>query len=153
VRISEREKIHHELLEALYKARRRVEQLEAAVAHNAAFLGIGVERENRIGRPAPDPKDLPDALMRYLDLVGHGEDISDYIGSDDHAGNRPRLGRDAPDGIRPESGPRIHHLVGDVVLDHPDDCLLPSFSDPALPDTPETPEADDPRHAPPPDDT
>ncbi|MDR2670028.1 MAG: hypothetical protein LBC14_08780 [Desulfovibrio sp.] len=121
---SEREKIHYELLEALYKARKQVEQLEAAVAHNAAFLGIGVEREDRLGRPAPDRADLPDAVMRYLGLVGHVEDISDYIGGEGHAESRPHLGRDAPETIRPADGPRIDRLVGNVVLDHPDDGLL-----------------------------
>jgi hypothetical protein len=122
--LSEREQIHHELLEALYKARKHVEQLEAAVAHNAAFLGTGIEREHQIGRPAPGSADLPDALMRYLGLVGHTEDISDYLGREGHAESRPRLGSDAPDVIRPANGPRIERLVGEVVLDHPDDGLL-----------------------------
>jgi hypothetical protein len=131
---SEREKIHYELLEALFKARKHVEQLEAAVAHNAAFLGIGVEREDRVGRPAPDRADLPDAVMRYLGLVGHMDDISDYLGSEGHAESRPRLGRDAPETIRPADGPRIDRLVGDVVLDHPDDGLLLGAGAPEQPD-------------------
>jgi hypothetical protein len=121
---SEREKIHHELLEALYKARKHVEQLEAAVAHNAAFLGTGIEREHQIGLPAPGSADLPDAVMRYLGLVGHADDISDYLGREGHAESRPRLGPDAPAGIRPADGPRLDHLVGDLALDHPDDRLL-----------------------------
>ncbi|MDR1686036.1 MAG: hypothetical protein LBR82_06305 [Desulfovibrio sp.] len=135
---SEREKIHYELLEALYKARKHVEQLEAAIAHNAAFLGIGVEREHHVGRLAPGTADLPDALMRYLGLVGHMEDISDYLGREGHAESRPRLGPDAPDAIRPSDGPRIDRLVGDVALDHPDDSLLLGAGTPKPPDSPDS---------------
>jgi hypothetical protein len=138
---SEREKIHYELLEALYKARKHVEQLEAAVAHNAAFLGLGVEREHHIGRPPPDRADLPDAVMRYLGLVGHAEDISNYLGGEGHAESRPRLGRDAPDVIRPADGPRVDRLVGDVVLDHPDDDLLLGAGGP-VPSAQDPPDAD-----------
>jgi hypothetical protein len=132
---SEREKIHYELLEALYKARKQVEQLEAAVAHNAAFLGTGIEREQQIGLPAPNSADLPDALMRYFGLVGHGDDISDYLGREGHAESRPRLGPDAPAGIRPADGPRLDRLVGDVALGHPDDSLLlgPGATEPPTP--------------------
>jgi hypothetical protein len=138
---ADREKIHYELLEALYKARRHVEQLEAALAHNAAFLGTGIEREDLIGRPAPDPAELPDALTRYFGLVGHMDDISDYLGREGHAESRPRLGRDAPEAVRPADGPRIDRLVGDLILDHPDDGLLLSAGGA---DTPEQPNRDAP---------
>mgnify|MGYP003623405210 CR=1 FL=1 len=59
----DRETIHYALLDALYDARKQVEQLEAALAHNAAFLGTGVEWEIQIGTPAPSGH-MPDALVR-----------------------------------------------------------------------------------------
>jgi len=121
--LSEREKIHHELLEALYKARRQVEYLEAALAHNAAYLGTGVERETRIGEAAPDKSILPDAVLRYIGLVGPEEDISDYLGREGHNETRPRLGEDAPPDVRPKSEPRIGRLVSALALGHPDDKL------------------------------
>jgi hypothetical protein len=117
--ISDREKIHYELLEALYVARKQVEALEAAIAHNAAFLGTGVEREGQIGEAAPDPAKLPNALMQYLELVEPGADISDFIGREGHDESRPRLGEDAPDEVRPDKKPAVSPLVGQLAWDHP----------------------------------
>ncbi|MDR1489168.1 MAG: hypothetical protein LBS65_01590 [Desulfovibrio sp.] len=121
--LSEREKIHHELLEALYKARRQVEYLEAALAHNAAYLGTGIERESPPAALPHDAGPLPEAVMRYLGLVGPEEDISDYIGREGHDGSRPRLGPDARDDVRPETEPRVGRLIGAVASGHPDDKL------------------------------
>ncbi|MDR0826575.1 MAG: hypothetical protein LBN33_01675 [Desulfovibrio sp.] len=120
---SEREKIHHELLEALYKARKQVEYLEAALAHNAAFLGTGVERDSGIARPAPGDSPLPETVLRYIGLIGPEEDISDYLGRDGHNESRPRLGKDAPEIVRPMTEPRVGQLVGAVAAGHPDDKL------------------------------
>jgi hypothetical protein len=119
----EREKIHHELLEALYKARRQVKYLEAALAHNAAFLGIGVERDSWIARPTPGDSPLPETVSRYIGLIGPEEDISDYIGREGHDDSRPRLGRDAPEVVRPMTEPRVGQMVGAVAVGHPDDKL------------------------------
>ncbi|MDR2800571.1 MAG: hypothetical protein LBB52_04795 [Desulfovibrio sp.] len=121
--LSEREKIHYELLEALYKARRQVEYLEAAVAHNAAYLGTGIERENTpVARP-PDAPALPEAVLRYLGLVGPEEDISDYLGREGHEESRPRLSPNAQDDVRPKTEPRAGRLIGAVARGHPDDKL------------------------------
>lgn len=124
--VSEREKIHYELLEALHKARKRVEYLEAALAHNAAFLGTGVEREDFSALPAaPDgPDALPEEVMRYLGLTGRELDVSDFLGREGDRETRPRLGEDAPDAIRPRTEPRIGHLVGQLAFGHPDDVLV-----------------------------
>ena len=120
---SDREKIHFELLEALYTARKQVEALEAALAHNAAFLGTGVEREGQIGQAAPDASTMPGALMRYLQLVEPEEDISDFIGREGHDESRPRLGPDAPAHVRPNKQPAVSPLVGQLALGHPDDVI------------------------------
>jgi len=135
--ISDREKIHYELLEALYTARKQVEALEAALAHNATFLGTGVEREGQIGRAAPDSAKPPDALVKYLELVEPGEDISDFIGREGHEESRPRLGKDAPEDIRPDKQPAVSPLVGQLALGHPADAInfglppVPTVDDPA----------------------
>ena len=121
--MSDREKIHYELLEALYRARKQVEALEAALAHNAAFLGTGVEREGQIGRVAPDCARLPNALIKYLELVEPGEDISNFIGREGHEESRPRLGKDAPDEVRPDKQLPVSPLVGQLALGHPADAI------------------------------
>ena len=117
--ISDREKMHYELLEALYTARKQVEALEAALAHNAAYLGTGVEREGQIGAAPPAPATLPNALMKYLELMEPGADISEFIGREGHEESRPRLGADAPDEVRPDKQPPVSPLVGQLALDHP----------------------------------
>jgi len=129
--ISDQEKIHYELLEALYTARKQVEALEAALTHNAAFLGTGVEREGQIGRAAPDSAKLPDALAKYLELVEPGEDISDFIGREGHEESRPRLGKDAPEEVRPDKQPAVSPLVGQLALGHPADDI--NFGHPPVP--------------------
>jgi len=135
--ISDREKIHYELLEALYVARKRVEALEAALAHNAAYLGTGVERAGQIGKIAPDPEKLPGALIKYLELVEPGADISDFIGREGHDESRPRLGKDAPEEVRPDKEPEVDPLVGLLALDHSADEInlglppVPVVDDPA----------------------
>jgi CheY-like chemotaxis protein len=123
--LNEREKIHYELLEALYKARRQVEYLEAALAHNAAFLGTGVERED-MAAPSSDsgPDAMPEEVLRYLDMVGKEEDISDYVGHEGDEASRPKLGPDAPEAVRPETRPRSGKLVGQLALGHPNDALV-----------------------------
>ena len=149
--ICDREKIHYELLEELYMARRQVDALEAALAHNAAYLGTGVEREGQIGRPAPDPAKLPSVLMKYLELVEPGADISDFIGREGHEESRPRLGKDAPEDIRPDKQPVVSPLVGQLTLDHPADGI--NFGLPRVPVAPvpedseelERPATDDPQ--------
>ncbi|MCL1939960.1 MAG: ATP-binding protein [Desulfovibrionaceae bacterium] len=128
---NDREKVHHELLEALYTARKQVEALEAALAHNAAFLGTGVEREGQIGRDAPDSGALPNALMHYLELVEPEEDISNFIGREGHDESRPRLGKDAPDEVRPDKQPPVSPLVGQLALGHPSDAI--NFGLPRVP--------------------
>lgn len=120
---NDREKIHFELLEALYTARKQVEALEAALAHNAAFLGTGVERKEQIGRAAPEAAGMPNALMRYLELVEPEEDISNFIGREGHDESRPRLGTDAPDEVRPDKTPAVSPLVGQLAFGHPDDGI------------------------------
>lgn len=137
--VNEREKIHYELLEALYKARKEVEYLEAALAHNAAFLGTGVEREDQ-PRPPDDPRAVPETVLRYLGLAGPEEDISDYIGREGDDASRPRLGPDAPDDIRPTTAPRIGRLVGLLASAHPDDRLVLPGSGPGPDKTPPPPE-------------
>ncbi|MDR0339159.1 MAG: hypothetical protein LBH65_02655, partial [Desulfovibrio sp.] len=115
-------------LEALSKARKQVEYLEAALAHNAAFLGAGVEREDAglYTEAGPDalPDALPEALLRYLGLVGFEKDISDYIGREGDAETRPRLGPDAPDSVRPMTGPRLGKFVGQLAMQHPDEGII-----------------------------
>ena len=129
--INDREKIHHELLEALFVARKQVEALEAALAHNAAFLGTGVEREGQIGRAAPDSATFPNALMKYLQLVEPGADISDFIGREGDDASRPRLGKDAPDEVRPDKRPPVSPQVGQLILDHSADDI--NFGLPPVP--------------------
>lgn len=143
--VNEREKIHYELLDALYTARKQVEYLEAALAHNAAFLGDGVEREGQIGAKAPDVARTPNALVRYLDLVEPEEDISDYIGREGHDESRPRLGPDAPEYIKPRQEPKISPLVGQLALGHPADAITFGFPGSA-PSTP-LPDSDAPAMA------
>ena len=133
--INDREKIHYELLEALYAARKQVEALEAALAHNAAYLGTGVEREGQIGRTAPDSAKIPNALIKYLELVEPGTDISDFIGREGDDESRPRLGKDAPEEVRPDKEPAVSPLVGQLALDHPTDAI--NFGLPRVPVTKE----------------
>ena len=120
---NDREKVHFELLEALYTARKQVEALEASLAHNAAFLGTGVEREGQIGQDAPAPAMQPNSLMRYLELVEPGEDISNYIGREGDEESRPRLGKDAPEEVRPDKEPEVSPLVGLLALGHSADDI------------------------------
>lgn len=120
--LTEREQIHHQLLQALGNARKQVERLEAALAHNAAFLGTGVEREDQFGKN-PDFEIAPDALIRYLELVVPEADISDYIGSEGHDATRPRLGEDAPDAVRPKERRVAKSIVRLLAEAHPDDGL------------------------------
>jgi signal transduction histidine kinase/DNA-binding NarL/FixJ family response regulator len=130
--LNDREQIQLQLLEALQKARRYVEYLEAALSHNAAYLGVGIEPEI-----SPDPKLemglMPDALLRYLELVEPEEDISDYIGSEGVEHTRPRLGPDAPDSVRPKIRPAVNPLTRLVGMDHPDDALAFPFQPGSVP--------------------
>ena len=130
--LNDREQIHHQLLDALYTARKQVEYLEAALAHNAAYLGTGVEREGQFG-VKPEDMVAPDALIRYLELVEPEADISDYIGSEGVDHTRPRLGPDAPAAIRPAKQSRVDPRVGNVALGHPDDFLDFPFKAGVLP--------------------
>ena len=130
--LNDREQIHHQLLDALYTARKQVEYLEAALAHNAAYLGTGVEREGQFG-VKPEDMVAPDALIRYLELVEPEADISDYIGSEGVDHTRPRLGPDAPDAIRPARQARVDPRVGNVAMGHPDDFLAFPFKAGVLP--------------------
>lgn len=125
--LNDREKVHHQLLDALYSAKKRVEALEAALAHNAAYLGTGVERESQLGAAAPEFVVQSDALLRYLELVEPEDDISNYIGSEGHEHSRPRLGDDAPMQIRPRSNLPVNPMVQFVAQDHPDDALAFPF--------------------------
>jgi hypothetical protein len=122
--LNQKEQLHQQLLEELYKARRRVELLEAAVAQSAADLGLGVEHEE--APPVIDSGEyrLPERVMRRLGLAGFERDISDYLGSDGDETTRPRLGPDAPEEIRPHNEPRVSRLVGQLLLGHPDDILV-----------------------------
>lgn len=123
--VNDREAIHYQLLEALYKARKQVEYLEAALAHNAAYLGTGVERTDFAAPPeTDDPEALPEELMRYLGIVGREADVSDYLGREGDDSSRPRLGADAPESIRPMREMRTGHLVGLLAVGHPDDALV-----------------------------
>lgn len=124
--LNDREQIHHQLLDALYTAKKQVEYLEAALAHNAAYLGTGVEREGKFG-VRPEDMVAPDALIRYLELVEPESDISDYIGSEGVDHSRPKLGPDAPASIRPNKQPPVNAQVGNVALGHPDDFLAFPF--------------------------
>ena len=126
--LNDREKVHHQLLDALYSAKKRVEALEAALAHNAAYLGTGVERESQIGPAAPEFVVQSDALLRYLELVEPEDDISNYLGSEGHEHSRPRLGDDAPMQIRPRHNLPVNPMVQFVAQDHPDDALAFPFS-------------------------
>lgn len=130
--LNEREQIHHQLLDALYTAKKQVEYLEAALAHNAAYLGTGVERDGQFG-VKPEDMVAPDALIRYLELVEPESDISDYLGSEGVEHTRPRLGPDAPEFIRPNKQPPINPQVSILAMGHPDDRLAFPFSPGALP--------------------
>lgn len=121
--LQDREKIHYELLEALYVARKQVETLEAALAHNAAFLGTGIEREGGAQSPGSPFAAMPGALMRYLELVEPEEDISNFIGSEGDEASRPRLGKDAPYEVRPNKEPEVSPLVGQLAFGHPADAI------------------------------
>jgi hypothetical protein len=136
VGVSEREKIHHELLDALFTARKRVENLEAALAHNATFLGIGVEREERPAVGHSGSRGIPDAILRYLELVEPDGDISDYIGREDDEESRPRLGKDAPNSIRPKKEPGINARIDQIALGHPADAITFDFSGASEDETP-----------------
>lgn len=130
--LNDREQIHHQLLDALYTAKKQVEYLEAALAHNAAYLGTGVEREGKFG-VKPEDMVAPHALIRYLELVEPEPDISDYIGSEGVDRTRPRLGPDAPASIRPNKQPPVDAQVGNVAMGHPDDILAFPFKAGVLP--------------------
>lgn len=130
--LNERERIHHQLLDALYTARKQVECLEAALAHSAAYLGTGVEREGHFGIK-PEDMVAPDALIRYLELVEPERDISDYIGTEGVEHTRPRLGPDAPDFIRPNRDNPVNPLVRFLAQGHPDDRLAFPFKAGSLP--------------------
>lgn len=139
--VNDREAIHYQLLEALYKARKQVEYLEAALAHNAAYLGTGVERTDFAAPPeTDDPEALPEELMRYLGIVGREADVSDYLGREGDDSSRPRLGADAPESIRPLKEMRTGRLVGLLAMGHPDDGLvLPGPPGSAVPPVPPVP--------------
>ncbi|MDL2316869.1 hypothetical protein LJC59_07310, partial [Desulfovibrio sp. OttesenSCG-928-A18] len=64
--LTDREKVHHKLLIALHDARKRVEELEAALSHNAAYLGDGIEREGQLGGTMPRSLVRRDGLLEYL---------------------------------------------------------------------------------------
>ena len=130
--LNEREQIHHRLLDALHTARKQVAYLEAALAHSAAYLGTGIEREGQFG-VKPEDMVAPDALIRYLELVEPEADISDYIGSQGVEHTRPRLGPDAPDAIRPAKQTRVDPQVRNVALGHPDDFLAFPFKAGVMP--------------------
>lgn len=139
--LNEREQIQFDLLKALHAAKKRVEQLEAALAHNAVFLGAGVEPEGQIGAASPDELLRPETLLRHIGLVEEEEDISNYIGREGHDESRPKLGEDAPDYIRPQKEPEVSPLVGQLALGHPADSII--FALPHLSPVSQTPEADE----------
>lgn len=115
------EHIHAELLEALYKARKQVELLESALAHNAAFLGAGVEREQHLGTPPPDLRRVR-SLMEHLQLVEPEDDMSDYLGIEGDEASRPKL-EDAPESLRPDTSTNVSPQIGQLVEAHPDDYI------------------------------
>lgn len=117
--LTEREKFHQNLLEALYKANERVEALKSAVARSAALLGAGADRESQT---AESPTE--EALTRYLGMIPPEDDLSDYIGREGHEESRPRLGSNAPPNIHPDKEPPICPSVGHLALDHPHDFLF-----------------------------
>ena len=124
----EKKRIHHELLVALYEARKRVSSLEAALAHHEALNGEGVERENMIGQGAAVVEESPENLLHhYIGMEERDDDISDYIGREGHDGSRPRLGPDAPPEVRPDKPEPLGPLVGHLVDGHPDDGLALNF--------------------------
>ena len=74
----EKKRIHHELLVALYEARKRVSSLEAALAHHEALIGEGVEREDMIGQGGLAVEEPPENLLHhYIGLEEREDDISD----------------------------------------------------------------------------
>ena len=106
-----------------------MEALEAALAHNATFLGIGVEREERPASAlSGSGGGIPDALLRYFELAAPEEDISDYIGREGDDESRPRLGKDAPDSVRPKKEPAVSPRVHQIALGHPADSITFGFS-------------------------
>jgi hypothetical protein len=94
-------------------------------------LGTGVERAGQIGQAAPDPAKLPNALIKYLELVEPGADISDYIGREGDDASRPRLGKDAPEEVRPDKEPEVSPLVGLLAVGHSADEI--NFGLPPVP--------------------
>jgi signal transduction histidine kinase/PAS domain-containing protein/CheY-like chemotaxis protein len=125
---SQERQVQHELLVALYEARKRVAALEAALARQEAIQGEGVEREETLGAGAALYADASPSLMQYIGLVETEEDISDFIGSEGHEANRPRLGPDAPPEVLPDKAPSLHPMVSRLVDGHPDDMLSIDFS-------------------------
>ncbi|MDR2489059.1 MAG: PAS domain-containing protein [Desulfovibrio sp.] len=124
---SQERRVQHELLVALYEARKRVSALEAALAHQEAMRGEGVEREGMPGAGAPAFADSSDSLMQYIGLIEPGEDISDFIGREGHDASRPRLGPDVSLDILPDAVPSLHPMVSRLVDGHPDDMLSINF--------------------------
>lgn len=126
----EKKRIHHELLVALYEARKRVSSLEAALAHHEALIGEGVEREDMIGQGGLAVEEPPENLLHhYIGMEEREDDISDYIGREGHDGSRPRLGPDAPLEVRPDKPEPLNSLVGNLVNGHPDDGLAFNFAE------------------------
>ncbi len=123
----EKKRIRHELLMALYEARKRVAALETALAHHDALLGNGVDRESMIGKAAPASAGSADPLQHYLGMVESEEDISNFIGREGHEESRPRLGLDAPPEVRPDKPVPLSPLVGHLVEGHPNDALAFAF--------------------------
>ena len=107
---------------ALAAAEKKVAGIRAALAHNAALLGIGVESPGETSLFSTNAS-APLSALQYLELIESQDDISDYLGREGDDESRPRLGPDAPEAIRPMEEPMVSPLVGQLVAAHPDDSI------------------------------
>lgn len=107
---------------ALAAAQKRVAGIQAALAHNAALLGIGVENPAE-SSAFPSTMAAPHSALHYLELIEKQDDISDYLGREGDDESRPRLGPDAPQAIRPMEEPMVSPLISHLVAAHPDDSI------------------------------
>ncbi len=115
-----REQIHAELTLELARAKKKLEQINAALAHNSVLLGLGVEKHDSI---FTHRKTAPKTALEYLELIEAEEDLSDYIGREGDESTRPRLGKTAPEEIRPQAEPLISPQIHTLAMIHPDDTI------------------------------